>query len=43
MGRVTKPGLQVPVGEAAINPTPREMIVSNLEENLPEGIGAEVT
>ncbi len=43
VGRVTKPGLQVPVGEAAINPTPMEMIVSNLEDNLPEGMGAEVT
>ena len=26
VGRVTKPGLRVPVGEAAINPAPREMI-----------------
>lgn len=42
VGRVTKPGLQVPVGEAAINPTPLKMIVSNLKEYLPEGIGAEV-
>lgn len=31
VGRVTKPGLQVPVGEAAINPVPREMIQSNLQ------------
>jgi cobalt-precorrin-5B (C1)-methyltransferase len=42
VGTVTKPGLQVPVGEAAINPTPREMIVSNIEEKLPDGMGAEV-
>ena len=26
VGRATKPGLKVPVGEAAINPAPREMI-----------------
>ncbi|MBQ1316200.1 MAG: cobalamin biosynthesis protein CbiD [Lachnospiraceae bacterium] len=26
IGRVTKPGLKLPVGEAAINPVPREMI-----------------
>ena len=43
IGIVTKPGLQVPVGEAAINPTPREMIISNLSKNLPEGTGADVT
>ena len=42
IGKVTKPGLQVPVGEPAINPTPMQMIVSNLEENLPIGKGAEV-
>lgn len=43
VGTVTKPGLQVPVGCPAINPTPMEMIVSNLESHLPEGKGAEVT
>jgi cobalt-precorrin-5B (C1)-methyltransferase len=42
VGIVTKPGLQVPVGEAAINPTPMKMIKSNLYDNLPEGEGAEV-
>ncbi len=42
VGIVTKPGLQVPVGEAAINPTPMEMIISNLSKNLPDGMGAEV-
>jgi cobalt-precorrin-5B (C1)-methyltransferase len=42
VGVVTKPGLQVPVGEAAINPTPREMIISNLKKNMPEDMGADV-
>ncbi|WP_209625116.1 cobalt-precorrin-5B (C(1))-methyltransferase CbiD [Methanobacterium petrolearium] len=42
VGRVTKPGLQLPIGEVAINPVPREMIRSNLEDALPPGKGAEV-
>jgi len=42
VGIVTKPGLQIPVGEPAINPTPRQMIITNLLNNLPEGKGAEV-
>jgi len=32
VGRVTKPGLEQPVGEAAINKVPRRMIRENLEE-----------
>lgn len=32
VGRVTRPGLQIPVGEAAINPGPRAMIRTALEE-----------
>lgn len=32
VGRVTKPGLKVPVGMAAINPVPREMISSAIAE-----------
>lgn len=32
VGRVTKKGLQVPVGEAAINPVPRRMIREAVEE-----------
>lgn len=32
VGRVTKRGLQVPVGEAAINPVPRRMIREAVEE-----------
>ncbi len=42
VGIVTKPGLQVPIGDVAINPVPREMIISNLEKELPPGKGAEV-
>lgn len=34
VGRVTKPGLPVPVGEAAINPVPRKMILSVAQEIL---------
>lgn len=36
VGRVTKPGLAVPVGEAAINPVPRKMIVTHVQEVLDE-------
>ena len=32
VGRVTKPGLNQPVGNAAINSTPREMIASSVQE-----------
>ena len=42
VGRITKPGLQLPVGEVAINPVPRDMIKSNLEDALPPGKGAKV-
>lgn len=34
VGRVTKPGLPVPVGEAAINPVPRKMILTTVQEVL---------
>jgi len=40
VGKVTKPGLAVPVGEAAINPVPRKMISSALKKVLPSGKGA---
>ncbi len=47
IGRVTKPGLDQPVGEAAINSVPRKMIRENIEavlrENGLEGKGASVT
>jgi len=42
VGRVTRRGLQVPVGEAAINPVPRKMIEDNLSRHLPPGEGARV-
>ncbi|MCI5648849.1 MAG: cobalt-precorrin-5B (C(1))-methyltransferase CbiD [Fusicatenibacter sp.] len=32
VGRVTNPGLDQPVGEAAINRVPRKMIIENIEE-----------
>jgi len=43
VGIVTKPGLAVPVGEHAINPIPREMILREVSRLLPGGRGAEVT
>ncbi|MEL7567440.1 MAG: cobalt-precorrin-5B (C(1))-methyltransferase CbiD [Dehalobacterium sp.] len=42
IGRVTKPGLQVPVGMPAINPVPRSMILKEVGKVLPEGLGVEV-
>jgi len=43
IGTVTLPGLQIPVGQPAINPAPRQMIESALRPLLPEGTGAVVT
>lgn len=40
VGKVTKPGLQIPVGEYAINPVPRKMIEENVKRYLPENKGA---
>jgi cobalt-precorrin-5B (C1)-methyltransferase len=42
IGVVTKPGLQVPIGESAINPMPKRMIEESLKEVLPAGKGADV-
>jgi cobalt-precorrin-5B (C1)-methyltransferase len=42
IGKVTKPGLAVPVGESAINPMPMKMICEAVKEALPRGKGAEV-
>ena len=43
VGKITKPGLQIPVGEYAINPGPRKMIVKNLCDKIPDGKTAKVT
>lgn len=42
VGVVTKPGLPVAVGEPAINPAPRAMIMEALQEVLPPDHGVEV-
>jgi cobalt-precorrin-5B (C1)-methyltransferase len=38
VGRVTRPGLSIPPGEAAINPTPRRMIEAALREVTARGV-----
>ncbi|MCL1977015.1 MAG: cobalt-precorrin-5B (C(1))-methyltransferase CbiD [Candidatus Bathyarchaeota archaeon] len=43
VGVVTKPGLQVPIGEGAINPVPKAMITEAVKEALPQGKGVEIT
>ena len=43
IGKVTLPGLQIPVGEAAINPVPRQMIEAEVRSLLPDSTGAVVT
>ena len=43
VGKITKPGLQLPVGEYAINPVPRSMIADNLKSKLPLDKSAIVT
>ncbi len=42
IGIVTKAGLQVPIGEGAINPVPKAMITEAVKEVLPGGKGAEI-
>jgi len=39
VGRVTKPGLEIPVGEAAINPVPRAMIADAVRDAVLPGAG----
>ncbi|MDR1965824.1 MAG: cobalt-precorrin-5B (C(1))-methyltransferase CbiD [Synergistaceae bacterium] len=43
VGVVTKPGLLVPPGKAAINPGPMALIRKALGQELPQGMGAKVT
>jgi len=43
VGKVTKPGLAIPVGEYAINPTPRKTIIDGVSEELPKGVGVKIT
>ena len=43
VGVVTKPGLLVPPGRAAINPGPMVLIRKALGRELPQGMGAKVT
>ena len=43
VGKITKPGLQIPVGDYAINPGPRSMIVKNLKGKMPDGKFVKVT
>lgn len=42
VGRVTREGLPVPIGEAAINPGPRKMITDNITPLLPAGKGVKI-
>lgn len=43
VGIVTKPGLSVAVGQPAINPGPRKMIMQAIQDVLPDGHGVTVT
>jgi cobalt-precorrin-5B (C1)-methyltransferase len=42
VGMVTKPGLAVEVGKAAINPVPRQMITEEVKKVLPANTGVEL-
>jgi len=42
VGIVTKPGLQVTVGEPAITPVPKRMIIESVKEALPSNTSAEI-
>ncbi len=43
VGRITRPGLQIPVGEPAINPVPRRMIEAVLKPYIDPEAGFDVT
>ena len=43
VGVATKPGLYIPVGEAAINPGPKKMMQMVVDELMPENSGADIT
>ncbi len=43
VGTVTKPGLQVPPGEPAINPVPRQMILDAIREVTRRGVRVEIS
>ncbi|SJZ37049.1 cobalt-precorrin-5B (C(1))-methyltransferase CbiD [Selenihalanaerobacter shriftii] len=42
VGKVTKPGLVVEVGEVAINPVPRKMIIQEVKKVLPPKAGVKI-
>lgn len=43
VGKVTREGLAIEVGEYAINPVPRKTILSAVKEELPVGMGVKIT
>lgn len=43
IGKITKAGLAIPVGEPSINPGPRQMMQNVVHELLPEGQGCDIT
>jgi cobalt-precorrin-5B (C1)-methyltransferase len=43
IGTVTKPGLQIPPGQPAINPMPRQMIVRAIRDITPRGVRVEIS
>lgn len=43
VGRVTRTGLQLEVGECAINPHPRQMIEDAVRQHLPKSSGIKIT
>lgn len=42
VGTVTRPGLQIPPGQPAINPVPRQMIAAAVREITPRGVRVEI-